>query len=106
VGDFNNDGKSDLVVSHGGVDWRHSAMSPLLLNTCPCAGIHLDAVPSKSNLTLSWPLPYPILFWNPRQSQLNKLATRPQFTSNKTAVAGEITLPLDQAQNYFRLRKL
>jgi hypothetical protein len=97
VGDFNSDGKPDLAVAGNVVS--------VLLNTCPCAGIHLDVAPSKSNLTFSWPLAYTNFVLESTQSlaSTNWQSVAEAMTTNNGRC--EITLPLDQAQSYFRLRK-
>jgi hypothetical protein len=98
AGDFNGDGKPDVAVAT-------ATGGSVLLNTSPCAGLHLDVVPSKSNITLSWPLPY--------ANFVLECAASPASTNWQTVVGTlatnnghcEVTVPPDQARCYFRLRK-
>src|SRR2546428_1393644 len=107
VGDFDGDGKPDLAINSMGPFDLELEGGPVevLLNTCACAGIHLDVARSKNAATLSWPLPY---------SNFGLEATASVGSTNWHSGPGppttnhgrfEITAPLDQEQRYFRLRK-
>jgi hypothetical protein len=97
VGDLNRDGKPDLIVDGDGIS--------VLLNTSPCAGLHLDVAQNKKNLTLSWPLPY-TNFVLECTTNLNSTNWQPVVGTLATSNGHcETIVPLNQAPCYFRLRK-
>jgi hypothetical protein len=98
AGDFNGDGRLDLAVADsGGIS--------VLLNTCASAGVHLDIARSKNAATLSWPLPYTnfVLESTTSFTATNWQSVVEAMTMNNGRY--ETTVPLDQQQSYFRLRK-
>ena len=129
VGDFNGDGKPDLVVANGnsanvsilvgrgvsdlngdgkldiavGVDYSHTIS--VLLNTCASAGIHLGVARSNSAVTLSWPLQntgFALESITSLNSTNWQRAAEGVKTNNDRL---ELITPLDQPGRFFRLRK-
>jgi len=99
AGDLNGDGALDLVAAgSGGVS--------VLLNTCASAGPKVDLARSNSVVTISWPLPSTDFVLQSTTS----LSSTNWHTAAETAVTNNsrlgVTVPLDQRERYFRLRKL
>jgi len=98
VGDFNGDGKPNLAVaSCNGVT--------VFPNTCPSAGVRLAVTRADDGFTLSWPLPYTnfVLESTTSFTPTNWQSVIEAMTTNNGRC--ETTVPLDQEQSYFRLRK-
>jgi len=98
VGDFRAAGKPDLAVAVCGG-------AAVLLNTCANAGIRLAAARTNEALALSWPLPY-TNFVLEAATDLVSSAWQPVGAATTTIGARcEVTVPLNTAQRFFRLRK-
>jgi FG-GAP-like repeat/FG-GAP repeat len=100
VGDFNSDGQRDLAV----VNYNSASIS-VLLNTCGSSGARLSLVRSNSTTTtISWPLLTTRLVL---ESTTNLSLTNWQSTAETVATNNgrlEVSVNLDQAQRFFRLR--
>jgi len=98
VGDFNGDGRPDLAVAApDGV--------AILLNICPCAGVHLSVTQTNAGLVLSWPLNYTNFVL---ESAVSPVSTNWQsVAASKTTYDGccKIILPANRSQGFFRLRR-
>jgi len=98
VGDFNGDGKPDMVVAS-------CNGATVFLNTCSSGGIKLAIALTNNTLVLSWPLPYTNVVL---ESTTNLGLAGWESTANTLATNGskcEVKVPLEQEQRYFRLRK-
>jgi len=77
----------------------------VLLNTCASAGFNLAIARSNSTVTVSWPLSSTGFVL---ESTTDLTLTNWQSASEVTATNNgrlEVSVPLDQAKRYFRLRK-
>jgi len=99
VGDFNGDGKPDILVANQGA----SDLS-LLLNTCASPGLDFAIARSTDGLTVSWPLPFARVVLE-STSSLNapnwQTVTETPATNNGRWL---LPVPLNQGQRFFRLR--
>ena len=104
--DFDGDGALDLAVAvSGGGIFPTSGYVYVSLNTCNSAGVHLDLFRGSRAIILSWvqsaanfvPESAPRLPWTNWQSLVAVT------TTNNGRF--EITVPLDQPERYFRLRR-
>ena len=104
--DFDGDGALDLAVAvSGGGIFPTSGYVYVSLNTCNSAGVHLDLFRGSKAIILSWvqsaanfvPESAPRLPWTNWQSLVAVT------TTNNGRF--EITVPLDQPERYFRLRR-
>jgi len=77
----------------------------VLLNTCPDAGLHLDGGAKQDKLTFSWPLAYTNFVLESTPSLVSTNWQRASEITTTNNGRCEISVPLDQTQNYFRLRK-
>jgi len=77
----------------------------VLLNTCASAGIQLSIARRDDGATVSWPLPYTnfVLESTTTLPSTNWQSVVRAMTTNNGRY--ETTVPLDQQQSYFRLRK-
>ena len=98
LGDFDGDGRVDLAVAVG------SGVS-ILLNTCPNAGVRLTVSRTNNTLVLAWPLPYTnfVVESATNLGSMNRQSLSKEITASNGRC--EVTVPFDQAQRYFRLRK-
>src|SRR5439155_7261118 len=99
VDDFNGDGRPDLAVAN------ESGNVSVLINTCVAAGIGLDIKPSNSAATMSWPFPSTgfVLESTTSLGSTNWQSIVETTVTNNSRL--EVTVPFDQQQRYFRLRK-
>ena len=97
VGDFNGDAQPDLAVASGS--------SSVLLNSCASTGAHLSAVRSNTTVKISWPLTSTdfVLESTTRLNSTNWQSPFEVQTTNNGRL--EVSVPLNQVEGYFRLRK-
>jgi hypothetical protein len=105
VGDFNGDSKPDLIVTSATIDFPSGRGVTVLVNTCALAGVRLDFVRGAVTITLSWPLAFAdfVLESTAAGGSTNWRGVFGLLTTNNGRC--EVTMPLDQTQCYFRLRK-
>jgi hypothetical protein len=100
VGDFNGDGKPDLVLSN--VDSKSAAV---LLNTCTSRPPLLNVTRRGSAIVLSWPVQsaaFALEFTSSLELPDWQLVSQAP-TTNATRL--EIMLPIDAGNSYFRLHQ-
>ena len=103
VGDFNGDGKPDLVVpinlSGGG------GVVTVLLNTCVSASPSLAASLSNTTLTVSWPFPSSgFVLESATSLSLPDWQPAPESAVTNNALL-EVMVPVNPGSRYFRLHK-
>jgi hypothetical protein len=99
VGDFNGDGSPDLAAA------SYASSFSVLVNICVPVGIDLAVVRGGSTVIISWPFPSTgfVLESTAGLGSTNWQSAVGGTVSNNNRL--EVTVPLDQQERYFRLRK-
>jgi hypothetical protein len=106
--DLNHDGRSDLAVASIGAGFGPNSGGPSvaeLINLCSPTDLSLSTAPGIPSLNISWPSPatgYVLEFTTNLTSRDWQIATESLTTNNGRI---EVSVPLNQQERYFRLRK-